>query len=66
VPQSKEPLRQHSRVAESLWDNPKFIQARFHLGRFVTVAVDIEADQENVKALYSSLMTTSVQIDVSA
>jgi hypothetical protein len=30
------------------------------------VVVDNEANQENIKALYSSLQTTSAQIDVSA
>jgi hypothetical protein len=32
----------------------------------VMAAVDTEADQENVKALYSSMKTTSAQIDVGA
>jgi hypothetical protein len=50
-------------VAESLWDNPKFVQARFHVGRFVTAT---EADRENIEALYTSLKTTSAQIDLSA
>jgi hypothetical protein len=30
------------------------------------MVVDTEADQENIKVLYSSLKTTSAQIDVSA
>jgi hypothetical protein len=66
VPQPEEVLRQHSRFAESLWDNPNFIQAEFHVGRFVTTTVDTEANQDNIKALYSNLKTTSDQIDVSA
>jgi hypothetical protein len=66
VPQYEERQRQHPWITESLWDNPEFIQAGFHLGWFVTVAVDTEADRENVKVLYSSLKTTSAQIDVSA
>jgi hypothetical protein len=66
VPSYEETQRQHSWVTESLWDNPGFIQAGFHLGWFITVAVDTEADRENIKALYSSLKTTSAQIDVSA
>jgi hypothetical protein len=66
VPQPEEVLRQHSWVAESLWDNPDFIQARFHTGQFVTAAIDTEADQENIKELYSSLKTTLDQIDISA
>jgi hypothetical protein len=51
---------------ESLWDNLEFIHAGFHIGRFVTAAVDTKAYQENKKVLYSSLKTTSAQIDVNA
>jgi hypothetical protein len=51
---------------ESLWDNPDFIKAVFHVVPFVMVAVDTEAGQENINALYSSLKTTLAQIDVSA
>jgi hypothetical protein len=51
---------------QSLWDNPEFIQAGFHIRRFITAVVDTEADRENIKALYSSLKSTLVQIDVSA
>jgi hypothetical protein len=43
-----------------------FAEARFHIGRFVTAAVDTEADRENIKALYSSLKSTSAPIDVGA
>jgi hypothetical protein len=66
TPQPEEALQQRSWVAESLWDNSNFIQARFHVGPFVTAAIDTEANRENIKALYSSLKTTSYQIDVSA
>jgi hypothetical protein len=61
VPQPEEILRPCSRVI----DNLDFIQTRFHVSRFVTTAVDTEADQDNIKALYSSLKNTSEQIDVS-
>jgi hypothetical protein len=54
-----------SRVAEFLWDNLDFIQAGFHIGRYVTTSVNSEAEQENIKALYSTLETTSAQINVS-
>jgi hypothetical protein len=66
VPQSEEPPRQRSWVAESLWDNSDIMHARFHVGRFVTVAVDTEAERKNIEALYSSLKTTSDQIYISA
>jgi hypothetical protein len=48
-----------------LWDNPDFIQAGFHIGRYVTTFMNFEAERENSKALYSSLETTSAQINVS-
>jgi hypothetical protein len=66
VPQSEEPPWQHSWVAESLWDNLDFIQARFHVSRFITATVDTKVDQESIDALYSSLKTTSAQINLSA
>jgi hypothetical protein len=45
VPQSGKKLHQHSRAVESLGDNPEFIQARFHIRRFITTIVDTEADR---------------------
>jgi hypothetical protein len=66
VPQREEVSQQHSRVIESLWDNPDFILAGFHVGRFVTAIVDTKADQDNINALYYSLKRTLDQIDVSA
>jgi hypothetical protein len=50
---------------ESLWDNPDFIQAGFHIGRYVTASVNIEAEREQIKALYSRMKTTSKLIEVS-
>jgi hypothetical protein len=49
-----------------MWDNPKFVWDGFHVGQFVTIVVNIEADWENIKALYACIRTTSAQIDVSA
>jgi hypothetical protein len=65
VPRLEKPSQQYSRVTESLFDNPVFSQAGFHIGRFVTVAVDTEADQANTKALHSALETASTHLDVS-
>jgi hypothetical protein len=48
-----------------LWENPDFIQARFHIGRYVSASVNTQAKQEQIKALYSSMKTTSELIDVS-
>jgi hypothetical protein len=56
--------RLFSLVAESLWDNLDFIQTRFHIARYVTAVVDSEVERENIKALFSSLETTSTQIKV--
>jgi hypothetical protein len=56
--------RVFSHVAESLWDNPNFIQARFHIGQFIMAAVNTEDERENIKVLFSSLETTSTQIRV--
>jgi hypothetical protein len=57
--------RQYSRVTESLWDNPDFIQAGFHIGHYISATVNTQAEQEQIKALYSSIQTTSELIDVS-
>jgi hypothetical protein len=65
VPRLKKQSRQYSRVAESLFDNPEFIQAGFHNGRFITTAVDIEADEANIKALYSDLKSALTHLNVS-
>jgi hypothetical protein len=51
MPQSIKQLRQYSQVAKSLWDNPEFIKAGFHIIRFVTAAVNTKADRENIKVL---------------
>jgi hypothetical protein len=65
MPLPEKPSRPYSRVVESLFDNPKFIQSGFHIGWFVTVVVDTEADRTNTKALYSALETASTHLDVS-
>jgi hypothetical protein len=38
--------RQYSCVTESLWDNQDFIQAKFHIGRYVTAFMNTEAKRE--------------------
>jgi hypothetical protein len=53
VPRPEKQSRPYFHVAESLWDNPDFIHARF------------QAQQEQIKALYSSMKTASELIDVS-
>jgi hypothetical protein len=49
----------------SLANDPGFIKARLHIGRFITVAVDTEADRTNIKALYTDLESTSTRLNVS-
>jgi putative lipoic acid-binding regulatory protein len=65
VPRLEEQPRQYLRVAESMWDNPNFIQARFHVGRYVSASVNAQAEQEQIKALYTSMKTTSEVIELS-
>jgi hypothetical protein len=65
LPWSKNLPCQHSWVAESLWDNPEFIQAGFNIGQFLTTAIDTEAEQVNIKAMYSELESASSRLDVS-
>jgi hypothetical protein len=38
-------------VAETLANDPDFIQAGFHIGRFITVVVDTRVDQLNTEGL---------------
>jgi hypothetical protein len=42
-----------------------FIQAGFHIGRFVTAAVDTEVDRANTKVLNSALETALTHLDIS-
>jgi hypothetical protein len=65
APQPEEQPRQYSWVAESLFDNPKFTQAGFHIVWLVTIAVDTEDDHTIIKVLYSDFKSTSAHIDVS-
>jgi hypothetical protein len=65
IPQSRKQPQPFSYVAESQWDNLDFIQAGFHIGRYVIASMNFEAEREYIKALYSSLKTTSAQINVS-
>jgi hypothetical protein len=46
VPRPEKQPWQYSCVAESLWDNPDFIQAGFHIGRYVTASVNTKAERE--------------------
>jgi hypothetical protein len=45
-------------------DNLDIIQAGFHIDRYVTVAMNSEAERENIKMIFSILETTSAQIKV--
>jgi hypothetical protein len=63
--QPEKPPRQYSRAVESLFDNPEFIQVGFHIGRYVTMAIDTEVDQTNTKALYFALEAALTHLGVS-
>jgi hypothetical protein len=52
-------------VAETLANDPDFIQAEFHIGRFITAVVDTEADRLNTEALQTEMESTSTRIYVS-
>jgi hypothetical protein len=65
IPHLEKQPRQYSWVDESLTDNPEFVKARFHIGRFITVVVGIKADQANMKVLYSNLEFALTCLNVS-
>jgi hypothetical protein len=65
VPRPEKQPRQYSRLVETLWDNLDFIQVGFHIGRYVSTSMNTQAEQEQIKALYSSMKTTSKLIDIS-
>jgi hypothetical protein len=65
MPQPKNPPRQYLHVVESLFDNPEFIQAGFHISLFIMAVVDTEADRANTKVIYYALETASTHLDVS-
>jgi hypothetical protein len=65
MPRLEKQPQQYLSVAESLWGNLDFIQAGFHIGRYVSASVNTQTEQEQIKALYSSMKTTSELKDVS-
>jgi hypothetical protein len=42
-------------VEESLGNDLEFIKAGFHIGRFITAAVDTEVERMNTDVLYADL-----------
>jgi hypothetical protein len=65
-PQPKDIPQCSPRIAETLAKEPKFIKVIFHIGRFIMVVVDTEADCANIEALRTDLDSVSTQIHVSA
>jgi hypothetical protein len=55
----------YSQVEESLANDPEFIKVGFHIGRFITAAVDTEEDRTNMDALYTDLESASTRFNVS-
>jgi hypothetical protein len=64
-PQPKSLLWRTPLVAKALAQDPDFINVGFHIGRFITSAVDIEADHFNTEALRTELDSASTRINVS-
>jgi hypothetical protein len=58
------PLQTSLRVADSLPKDPDFIKARFHIGRFVTVAVNTKAHHAEIQALQSDMDSAALHINV--
>jgi hypothetical protein len=48
-----------------MWDNPNFIQVRFHIGQYISASVNTKAKREQIKVVYSIMKTTLKLIDVS-
>jgi hypothetical protein len=53
------------RVADTLIDNPDFIKAGFHIGRFITPGVDTEKEPTITDVVKMNMEFASKQIDVS-
>jgi hypothetical protein len=65
-PQPKSLPRQTLLVAETLANDPDFIHAGFHIGRFIIAVVDTKANRLNTEALRTELESTSTRIYVSS
>jgi hypothetical protein len=57
-PQPKSHPQQTPLLAKTLANDLDFIQARFHIGRFITTVVDNEADRSNTKSLPTKFDST--------
>jgi hypothetical protein len=53
-----------SRIADSLARHPNFIKTGFHIGRFITTPVNIEAEHADIQALRCDLDSASLRINV--
>jgi hypothetical protein len=64
-PQLEGSFQRIPRVNETLAKDPDFIKAGFHIGRFITTAVNTEADHADIQALRNDLNSASTRINVS-
>jgi hypothetical protein len=64
-PQLENLPRRTPLVAKTLAKDLDFIKTGFHIGRFITTAVDTEADHANIEALRTNLDSSSTRINVS-
>jgi hypothetical protein len=58
------PLQWAPRVADTLAKDPNFIKVEFHIGRFITAAVDNEKERAITEALKGNLESASQQINI--
>jgi hypothetical protein len=52
-------------VVETLAKDPNFIKVEFHIGRYITVVVNIEVERADIEVLKSDLDSASIRINVS-
>jgi hypothetical protein len=64
-PQLEDLPQRSPQVAKTVAKDPDFIKVGFHIGRFITTAVDIEVGCTNIKALWTDLNFASTRINVS-
>jgi hypothetical protein len=64
-PQTEDSPQPILHVAETLAKDPDIIKVRFDIGRFITVAVNIEEEREDIQAPRSDLESASLWINIS-
>jgi hypothetical protein len=65
MPRIEKPMQRYSCVEEFLANDPEFIKAGFHIGRFTTATVDTEVGCMNIGTLYTNLKSALTWFNVS-